>query len=53
MSENIAYFDVLTPVHFISRAAAVYDDKIAVIYESVDLKAISVWLDFVGTKYGD
>ncbi|GAB6143147.1 long-chain-fatty-acid--CoA ligase [Desulfocicer niacini] len=33
MSHNSAYFDILTPVHFISRAAAVYDDKIAVIYE--------------------
>ncbi|GBC62692.1 acyl-CoA synthetase [Desulfonema ishimotonii] len=32
MSQNSAYYDVLTPVHFISRAAAVYDDKIAVIY---------------------
>ncbi|MBF0389419.1 MAG: long-chain-fatty-acid--CoA ligase [Desulfamplus sp.] len=30
--QNNVYFDILTPVNFISRAAAVYDDKTAVIY---------------------
>ena len=33
MPDKSVYFDVLTPVHFISRSASVYDDKIAVIYE--------------------
>jgi fatty-acyl-CoA synthase len=33
MSDKSVYYDILTPVHFISRSAAVYDDKIAVIYE--------------------
>ena len=32
MSDKSVYYDILTPVHFISRSAAVYDDKIAVIY---------------------
>lgn len=32
MSQNSVYFDKLTPVNFISRSAAVFDDKIAVIY---------------------
>ena len=32
MSDKSVYYDILTPVHFISRSAAVYDDKTAVIY---------------------
>jgi len=32
MSQKSVYFDILTPVNFISRAADVYDDKIAVIH---------------------
>jgi len=32
MSPNSVYFDVLTPVHFISRSASVYPDKTAVVY---------------------
>ncbi|MEE4356437.1 MAG: acyl--CoA ligase family protein [Desulfococcaceae bacterium] len=32
MSHSSVCFDILSPVHFISRSAAVYDDKTAVIY---------------------
>jgi fatty-acyl-CoA synthase len=32
MPDKSVYYDILTPVNFISRSAAVYDDKIAVIY---------------------
>ncbi len=32
MTDNRVFFDVLTPVHFLSRAAMIYDDKTAVIY---------------------
>jgi fatty-acyl-CoA synthase len=27
------FFDVLTPVHFLSRSASIFSDKTAVIYE--------------------
>jgi len=32
MSQKNVYFDILTPVNFISRSASVYDDKTAIIY---------------------
>ena len=35
MSRSSVNFDVLTPVHFLSRAAMVFDDKTAVIYGDI------------------
>jgi len=32
MSENKVYFDVLTPVNFLSRSASVYPEKLAVVH---------------------
>ena len=32
MPSNSVYFDILSPIPFLRRAAAVYDDKVAVIY---------------------
>lgn len=34
MSKNKVYFDILTPVTFITRSAEVYPDKIAVVHEN-------------------